>query len=425
MELFVYFFLLIVLLVIRVPIAFSLALLALYIMLQSNIQMLILPQRMFSGADSFSFIALPLFVLVGILMNKIGISETLLRFVGAMVGHIRGGLSLVNIVFSMFFAGISGSSVADTAAVGTVIIPDMVKKGYPASYAAAVTSASSTIGIIIPPSIPMIVYGIVTGTSIRTLFIAGMIPGILLGLGQIVVAYAIAKKKNFPLEGEFSWEHLGQTFVKALPVLILPFIIIGGIVFGIFTPVEAGAVAVFYALVVDLILYHKIKWKLFYDVLLEAGIMTSIIMIIISASTYLGWALAYERIPQQIAYLFLGTVNDPVILLLLIACLLIFAGTFLHGAPLLIIIVPLLLPMLMMMEIDLVYFGMIAVICLGIGQQTPPVGSALYVTSAISGVDIMDVSKAAIPFILIIVAILLLVIFVPDVAMFLPSIIGR
>ena len=421
MNLAIMFLALFILLVLYVPIAFAVAFASLIFIGLEGMPLFMVAQRMYSGSDSFVLLALPLFVMTGLLMNVGGISDKLIALARAMVGHIRGGLGIVNVVVSMFFAGVSGSAVADTAAVGSVLIPAMEKQGYPKDYAAAVTAASSTIGIIIPPSIPMVLYGVIAGTSVGTLFIAGIVPGLMVALGQMLVAYWIAVKKGYPVANKFSLHILFKSFLSAAPALALPIIIIGGISFGVFTPTEAGAVAVVYALIVG-VAYRSLSLKNVYKALVDSAILSAIVMIIVSTSTLLGWVLSYNRIPHLITEVFLNLPGSTNFILTILAALLIFLGTFLHGTPLQIIVVPMLLPLIQALGVNMIHFGMIVVLCVGIGQQTPPVGSALYVTAAISDLDILDIVKASWPFILIIILTLLLVIYFPILSTFLPSI---
>lgn len=407
-------------LAIFVPLGFTLGVASLAYMLIRGAPLNIIPQQLHGGVDNYVLLALPLFILAGNLMNTGGITRRVIRLAKALIGHVRGGLALVNIVGSMFFAGISGSAVADTGAIGQVLIPAMKKEGYSGRFAAAVTSSSATIGIIIPPSIPMVLHGFVSATSIGRLFLAGLIPGVLVGLLQMAVAYRISHVRGYPKTDSFSMKELVLAAREAVLALLLPLIILGFISFGITTPTEAGGIAVVYAMLIGGFVYRELTFRDIYDGFRNTVITTAIIMIILAFSTVLGWALSQQRVPQAIAAAVLGLTENPEMAMILISALLIVAGTFLHGAPLQLIVVPMLLPLARRLGIDPLQFGMVVVLCVGIGQQTPPVGSALFVTSSIAEEDIINVSKDNVPFVLTIMAVLLLVIFVPTISTFIP-----
>jgi tripartite ATP-independent transporter DctM subunit len=403
-----------------VPIAFALAFAACAFILLENFPTVMIIQQIYSGTDSYALLALPLFVTVGTLMERADISERLINFASALVGHVRGGLGMVNVMDSMFFGGVSGSAVADVAATGSVMIPQMIKRGYAKGFAAALTSSTSSIGIIIPPSIDMVIFGVLTGSSVGTLFTAGMIPGILVGLTMMTVVYIMASKYNFPTEGKFSLSRVIDTFKKAFLTLFMPVIILGGLISGIFTPTEAGAVAVLHALLIS-ITYKRFSWKWLYRILVDSAVMSSIVMILVGTSTLLGWVFAYERVPQTLAQAVVSVSSNPTVILLMITAVLLFLGTFLHGAAILILVVPVILPVVKAAGIDLIHFGILVVFGVGIGQQTPPVGSTLFVASAIARVGILEITKHNIPFILCLLFIMLVILFVPDVALLLPK----
>ncbi len=413
------------LIVINVPIAFALGISSLFYLIVSHQPQIIMAQRLFSGANSFSLVALPLFVLTGEIMNYAGISSRLINLGYALVGHVKGGMSLVNVLTGMFFAGVSGSAVADTAAIGSVLIPAMKEKGYPLDHAAAITSASGTIGIIIPPSIPMVIHASVAGLSIATLFIAGIVPGILVGLGMMVASYIIAKRDNYPRESSFSFRRLLLALWQALPALMLPGVIMGGIVFGICSPTEAGAIAAVYAFILGFVLNRKQLMSKMYRILVDTSIMTAIVMVIISMSSLMGWVLTINNVPQHITTWFSTLTSNPLQLTFLLAALLVVAGTMFHGAPIQTIIVPMLIPLVNKVGVNPIVFAMVVILTVGLGQQTPPVGSALYVASAISGLDIMKITKANIPFLAVIVAVTILVILVPGVSTILPHLLQQ
>ncbi len=391
-------------------------------MLIQGAPLTIIPQQLYKGADNFVLMALPLFILAGNLMNTGGITKRIVNLSLAIVGHIRGGLALVNVIASMFFAGVSGSAVADTASIGAVLIPSMKEEGYGSSFSAAITACSSTIGIVIPPSVPMVLHGFVSGVSIGAMFLAGVIPGILIGLIQMVIAYIISVKREYPRSGDFSWAKVWAAFKDAWLALLLPLIILGFITFGIATPTEVAGIAVVYAIVIGMFCYKELKLSDLYKIFLDSVKTTASIMIIISFSMLLGWALSQQRVPQAITAAIMGVTENPYLALLIISGLLIVAGCFLHGTALQLIIVPMLLPLVNRVGSDPLHFAMVVVLCVGIGQQTPPVGSALFVTSTLAGNDILEVTKENMPFIMSLVLVLLLIIFFPPIINVIPNI---
>jgi C4-dicarboxylate transporter DctM subunit len=411
------------LLVIRVPIAFALGITAWVYMWLGGVDLLMLAQQTANGPDNWILLAMPLFVLAGLLMNTAGISDRIFALARALVGHIRGGLGLVNVVDSMLFGGLSGSAVADSAALGSVILPAMAKEGYPPTFSAALTSSTASIGIIIPPSIPMIIYGAVAGVSVGALFVAGVIPGILVGLGQGLVVYAIARARGWGGDHRFSWTGLARAIQDAWLALVMPVIILGGILFSVFTPTEAGAVAVVYGVLIGFA-YRTLTLRSLYRALVDSAVVTAMVMILVSTSLSLGWVLSHERVPQLLTAWFLSLTRDPTLLLLVITVLLIVVGSFLHGDPILLIIVPILLPAVKALGIDLLHFGMIVVFTIAIGQQTPPVGSTLFVVSALSGRGIMEITAANLPFIGVIAAIMYLLLFAPQLVLVVPRLAG-
>ena len=417
------FVILFVALAIRIPIAFAMILSSLVFFWLTSTPVLIIPQRFFSGLNSFTLLALPLFICTGYLMETAGISRRLIDFSSAIVGHIRGCLGLVNVLTSMFFAGMSGSAVADTAAVGSILIPGMIERGYPRDFSAAVTACSSSIGIIIPPSIPMILFGVAAGTSVATLFVAGYIPGLLVGLLQMFVVYCFAKKYNYPTENNFSWRRfLIALKAGALPLLI-PIIILGGLIFGVVTPTEAGFLAFIVALLIAII-YKAMNLKLLYKVLLRGALSSSVVCIIIMSSAVFSWVLTRERIPHEIASSLLAITDNKTVLLLIIATALIPLGAIFHAVPMIFIFVPIIMPTITSLNILPVHFGMIFILAVAIGQQTPPVASALYITSIIAKVDVISITRVNIWFILCLLFVLYLVIFVPNTVLYLPRILG-
>jgi C4-dicarboxylate transporter DctM subunit len=416
--------LVVVFIAIGVPIAFAIGIAAWAYMLMADVPTIIFAQQVANGPDSWILLAMPLFVLAGGLMNETGISTRLIDFAEAMVGHLRGGLAMVNVVASMLFGGISGSSVADTAALGSVLIPGMVKEGYSKEISAAITSSSASIGIIVPPSIPMIIYGAIASVSVGTLFMAGIIPGILVGLTQMVVLHGLARRYGWGGTVSFSPRRLWQKGHRAVLGLFMPVIIIGGILGGVFTPTEAGAVAVVYGVVIAMVFYRSLSLRGLYRALVNAGILTAVVMIIVSTSFTFGWVMAHELVPQNVASWFASLSLSPTHFLIVVSILLVLLGCILHGDPLLLITVPVLLPAAKTLGIDPIHFGIVAVLCVALGQQTPPVGSTLFVVSAISGRNIFAIARANIPLVLTIVFVLTLVLFFPELVTWLPRRLG-
>jgi tripartite ATP-independent transporter DctM subunit len=412
-----------VLLVIRVPIAFALGISAWMYMGLAGVNLIVLAQQVANGPDSWILLAMPLFVLAGLLMNATGIADRIFALARALVGHIRGGLALVNVVDSMLFGGLSGSATADSAALGSIVIPAMTREGYPPAFAAALTSSTASIGIIVPPSITMIIYGSVAGVSVGALFIAGIIPGLLVVLAQGLTVYAIARARGWGGDRRFSWRELGLATRAAWLALIMPLIILGGIVLAVFTPTEAGAVAVVYGVLVGF-LFRTLSLRTLYRTLVDAAVLTAIVMILVSTSISLTWVFSHEQIPQLLTAWFLTLTQDPTVLLLIITVLLLIIGFPLPGDPVLLIIVPILLPAVKAMGIDLLHFGMIVAFSIAVGNQTPPVGSSLFVVSALSGQGVMAITRANVPFILVMTGLMYLILFLPQLVVVLPRLAG-
>lgn len=411
------------LLVVGLPIAFALGVAAWTYMALAGVDLLVLAQQVANGPDNWVLLAMPLFVLAGLLMNTAGISDRIFGLARALVGHVRGGLGLVNVVDSMLFGGISGSAVADSAALGSVILPAMAKEGYPPAFSAALTSSTASIGIIIPPSIPMIIYGAVAGVSVGALFLAGVVPGLLVGLGQGLAVYAIARRRGWGGQEPFSWARLGRALRQAWAALLMPVIILGGITLAVFTPTEAGAVAVVYGVLVGF-LYRTLTPSRLYRALVDAATLTAVVMILVSTSLALGWILSHEQVPQALAGWVARLAGGATPLLVAISVLLVAVGCVLHGDPILLIVVPILLPAVKAQGIDLLHFGMLVVFTVALGQQTPPVGSTLFVVSALSGRDILEITRANLPFMAVIAAVMYLLLFFPPLVLVVPRLAG-
>lgn len=413
-------------LVIGVPIALALGVACLVFMWWTgNLDLLAaFPQRMIAGVDQFVLLTIPLFVLAGNLMSLGGITDRIVSLSRALVGHVHGGLSLVNITASLFFSGVSGSATAEAAAIGSVLIPAMEKEGYPIRYAAALTAVASVMGPIIPPSIAMIVYGVLTGTSIAKLFLAGVVPGLMIGFSLMAYAYWRARRYGYPVSGRASWHTRLLTAVQAGPAVALPLIILGGILSGVFTPTESAAIAVIYAVVLAGLFYRTLTWRTLYAVLWDTAIATSGLMIVVAVASMVAFVFSYEGVPQKVAKGLLALSDNKYVILLLINFVLLTLGLFLEPISIMILTLPVLVGIVKALGVDMVHFGLIVVLNVVIGLVTPPVGVCLFVTSAISKVGLEDLSKATLPLLAICLAILMLVTFVPAITLFLPSLFG-
>ncbi|OGB92612.1 MAG: C4-dicarboxylate ABC transporter permease [candidate division NC10 bacterium RBG_16_65_8] len=415
------------LLAINVPVAVAFGLAAaLFLALVTDVPLALIPQQMFGGTDSTVLQAVPFFLLAGAVMDKGGISRRLIDFANVLVGWLTGGLAMVSVLASMFFAGISGSAAADSAAVGSVMIPAMERKGYAKDFAAALIACAGTIGTMIPPSIPMIVYGVTTGTSIGALFIAGVVPGVLMGLALMAHAYAVSRRRGyFGLELP-SARQAWVAFREALLTLLMPVIVVGGILGGVFTPTEAAAIAVFLSLVLGGLVYHELRWSDLPDILVKTGLSTGIVMFLIATSTAYGWILARQGIPLTLAKTFTGVTTSPLAFLLLANILLLVVGTVMETVPSIIIFAPVLLPLATQLGVDPVFFGVLMVVNLSMGLASPPSGATLFVSTAIAEAPLDRVCRAVWPLLVSMISILLLITFVPPLAMWLPRLVyGR
>ncbi len=409
---------------INTPIAIAIGVSAMVtIVIQGDFSLMMVIQRMVSGTDSFHLMAVPLFMYAGVIMEKGGISERLINFANALAGWLPGGLAAVTIISAMFFAGISGSAAADAAAVGAILIPAMKRSGYDADFAAAVQASGGSLGVIIPPSIPMIIFGFLTGASIGRLFAAGILPGLLIGISLIAVSTFISHKRGYAPETRFSLSDIWGTFKKALWALGAPIIILGGILTGVFTATESAAVAVVYALFVSMAVYRQIKPSDLISLFMEGSVTSSIVMFIIATASVFSWIAAMEDIPATLAGSLLSISDNPTILLLLINVVLLIAGTFVETTASLILLVPMITAMLPSLGIDIIQLGVIIVTNLSIGMLTPPMGICLIVSSAISGESLGRVSRQVIPFLLILIIDLLIITFYPPLTLWLSAMI--
>ncbi|MEO0383547.1 MAG: TRAP transporter large permease [Pseudomonadota bacterium] len=416
--------LLITLLMAGLPIAFVLGVTAAVLIL---IDPAVVPQIIglipFGGANNYLLVAALLFMIAGEVMNQGRIAEKLIAFAASLVGHVRGGLAHVNILTSLFFSEISGTATSDAAAIGSVMIPQMKKRGYPAAFAAAVTSTSATMAIIVPPSLNLILYAYVANASIAELFAAGILPGIMVCALLMGTAYAISVRKGYPTEGAFQLSRVFSTGKEAAIPLTLPILILFGILSGIFTATEAGAIAAFWSIILAVFLYRTIKLGNLLDTFRVAGKRSAMLMFIVATSTLLGWYLTNQQIPQDIAQAILGLSDNYWVVLLAINAFFLLAGTIIHGTPAILMLVPIFLPLADQLGIDRVHFGLILTINLGIGQQTPPVASVVLITCAIAKISIAKIIPSMLWFIGAMLIALVLINVFPAIVLWLPSVI--
>ncbi len=405
-----------------VPVAFALCLsVSIILFTYMDMPQVMITQIMYSGIDSFSFMAVPFFMLAGSFMSAGGVTTRLVNFAQAMVGSFTGGLAQVVAVSGMFFAAISGSSAATTAAIGSTMVDEMEKKGYRRELATGIVAAGGTVGIVIPPSITLVVYGVIAGTSIGDLFVGGFLPGIIMGLVMCVVSWAIAKKEGIPAEGNFSFVALVKAFKDSFFALMTPVIIIGGIYGGIFTPTEAAAVAAVYGILVGLFIYRELKIKDFPKIIFQAVIGTTLIMFIVGAAKVFGWMLTNLEIPHHIGAYIVSITTSPVMFLVMMNVLLLVIGTLINASAAVVILTPIFLPVAEQLGIDPLFFGVLMVVNLAIGCITPPVGLDLFVASAITKVPLERVMKASLPYLFALLASLVVFTLVPSIITVLPN----
>lgn len=411
-----------------VPVAYSIGLSGMFTMLYS-IDMLpaftTLAQRMATGLDSFTLLAIPFFVLAGQLMNRGGIAVRLIEFAKVLVGRLPGGIAFVNILSNMLFGAISGSAVASASAIGSILHPRMKKEGYDENFSAAVNITSSTTGMIIPPSNILIVYSLASGgVSIAALFIAGYIPGILIGLSLMAVAYAYAKRKNYPIADKISFKDGVKKFLNAIPSLMLLVVVIGGIIAGFFTATEASAIAVIYCLILSMV-YKEVKKKDLPDIIIQTVKTTSIVLLLVATSIGLSWIMSYENIPQTVSNGLLSISDSPIVILLIINIILLFVGIFMDMTPAVLIFTPIFLPVVTsQLGMDPVHFGIILIVNLCVGLCTPPVGTVLFVGCSVANLKIEKVVRPLIPFFISMIVCLLLITFIPQLSLWLPKVFG-
>jgi tripartite ATP-independent transporter DctM subunit len=407
------------------PIVFSLAITSLLYLAVYGIPVITMAQKMISGIDTYALLAVPFFILAGNLMNTGGVTRRLFRFASALVGHIPGGLGHANVLASMIFAGMSGAAIADAGGLGTIEIKAMKDEGFDIGFSAAITAASSTIGPIIPPSIPMVIYASIASVSVGKLFLAGAVPGILMGVSLMIMVYFVAKKRNYPVHAAFSAKEATLSFVDGFMPLLTPVIILGGILGGVFSPTEAAIVASAWALILGMLVYKEIKLKDLISIVMDTIKTTSMVVYIISAAAIFGWLLGREQVPQTVAQMLFSISKDPNVILFIIIVFLLIIGCVMETTAALILLTPILVPPVVQLGIDPVHFGLVMVLDLMIGLLTPPVGVVLYITASIAKIPFEEMSRVTAPYLIPLIIVLLISAFFPAVVMTLPNLLIR
>lgn len=412
-------------LVIGLPVAVTLGVSSLCYLLAAGIPLVVMPQKMYAGIDVFVLLCIPGFILAGNLMNNGGITERIVRFANGVVGWVRGGLGLTNVAASMLFGGISGTAVADAASIGGVMIPGMKKAGYPADFSAAVTAASSTVGPIIPPSVPMIIVGALSGISVGQMFVAGALPGIMLGVAMLITTYLIARKRNFPRQQWLGFRELGRSFVGAFWALAMSAVIIVGMLSGLMTPTETAVIACIYAVIVGVFFYRELPVHRIPKIIIDSAVSSAAILVLVGFANVFGWILVSERIPQTIANAVLSVTDNKYLVILLINILLLFVGMFMETIAALIILFVPLLTLAESVGVGPLHFATFAVLNLMIGLTTPPVGVCLFVCANIAELPLTAVIRAIMPFLVTNIIVLLLVSYIPEFATWLPGLLNK
>ena len=419
-----FFVVLLVLMLSGMPIAYSLGIASAGYMLMSGTSLAMMAQRMVNGANSFTMLAIPFFFMAGELMNISGVTDKIINMAKALVGHFKGGLAQVNIVASVFFAGVSGSATADTAALGSTLIPKMVEEGYDLDFAAAITVASSCVGPIIPPSITLVLYGILAGEDVGKLLIAGIVPGIIIALFQMVYTHFYAVKRDYPSYPKATPREMGKAVTSGFSALMMPIIIIGGTLSGVFTPTESAAVAVLYGIIIGFFIYRNLKVPQFYESLKRVGVQSMNNMFILAAAACFSWVLTITKAADVLVNLMLGISTNKYVVMLMILALLMFIGFFMQASQALVVLTPMLLPVIKAVGISPIHFGIVMVVALTFGGCTPPVGSMLFVVNSITKMGFARLTKAMVPLYIPLLGALLVIAFVPQLSMFLPGLMG-
>lgn len=405
------------------PIAFSLGIISLAQIINDGYPTIVVIQRMFTGADSIALTAIPLFILSGNLMYRGGMSKKIVDFADTLLGHLPSGLAMVSILACMFFAAITGSAIAATAAIGGILIPLMVEKGYHKEFCAPLLACGGSIGPIIPPSIPLLVYGTMANVSVGKLFIGGVLPGILMGIGLIVYSYFVGKKRNYiGKEKRSSLKEILKNGMSASLSLMMPFIIIGGIMSGIFTPTESAAIAVVYSVITGMFIYKELKLKDIWYVMIDSAKATGQVLIVVAFASLFTWVITINNIPQMVSTFLNNTISAKFSLLLIINIVLLIAGTFIDTTSAVVIFTPLFLPLVKLFGVDLVHFGLIMAVNLTIGMCTPPLGVCLFVSGSIAKISLKEQFKELLPMIAVLIIVLLLVTYIPALSLLLPNI---
>lgn len=409
------------------PISFALGIVSLSAIIIRGYPLAVIAQKMFSGIDSYCLIAVPLFIFAGDLMGKGGLSKRLVKFSNVLVGHLHSGLAMVAIVACMLFAAVTGSAIAASAAIGGMLIPEMIKEGYDKSFAASLMATGGSIGPIIPPSIPLLIYGTLVNVSIAKLFIGGVIPGIAMGVALMIYSYFVGKKRNYKSSTarRASFKEILQNMQSAILALLMPVVIIGGIMAGIFTPTEAGAISVVFAFVVGKFIYKELKWSDLPKILKQSAITNGIILFVLCNARVFMWYLTIEQIPQKLSEIMVANIHSKYVLLAVMNIILLFAGTFIDTISNIVIFVPLFLPIVQLFGIDLIHFGVVVAVNLTIGMCTPPLGVCIFTTASIAKISISDMFRDLLPQISILIIVLLIITYIPSSVLLLANILGR
>lgn len=387
----------------------------------TGVPLQVLPQKMAGGAQSFPLLAIPFFVLAGELMNTGGITDRLVRFANVLVGRFTGGMGHVVVVSNIVMAGMSGSAAADAAGTGAVLVPAMMKRGYSAAFSAAIVAAAATIGPVIPPSIPMVLFGAVAEVSTSRLLIGGVVPGLLMGLYLMAANYWVAKKRGYPREPAPTWSQVGWAAVQAIPALVMPVLIIGGIVLGAFTPTEAAAVAVVYAILLGVFFYHELTLVALWHVAQRSAVMIGAVMFLVGATNILADVITREQLDDQLVAFFVGVSTNPLVILFMVNVLLLILGIPLEPIPVMLIFIPVLMPLMTTIGVDPVHFGVVMVLNLMIGLITPPVGMVMFVMLAMAKCSMAEFTKELVPFFIALLCVLFLITYIPSLVLWLPN----